>query len=968
MKEFYPELTQSDFDTYIAPLLDSLSNLPVYCSNYIKNAAYNMCQETYPYHNACMMIAENIWDSTWNKELNKYILDVQSFRNASCENLSQLVFSYLIRSFAEHIKTIPWHNDSPQKIYLNYTRELLDSGFKEFSNIYTVAWGRCINLAKNKVNSIKDAILLTHKHRSELEAEFGISSASKIISLESEGDTHNNGSAVTIITFENGEKIVFKPRSVSGEFAYANLIKELNDFINPGMLALKVVNCGKYGFTSFLLTENEKSDMYQAGRLACLMYLLNATDMHYSNILWTKEGPIPIDLETLFHPQRVRTGIPESKKNAYRFLETSAYGTGVLPLILSSKTNAGSIDVGFTGIRDKNSASPFKIFDIVDGFTSNIKVVWKKQEVDNKLSNDKNYESLVYERCDQIVNGFTDLFEQIYKQKERFTNAVLNSFDNVELRYIHNMTYRYAQILRCLVDAEPSRNRETALALLARIGILGTSSDINIAISECKQLWSGDIPYFSVKFDGTEVYSQDDIISRTALSAKAEFLMKMEKLTEQDLVKQIELVRLAFVAKLADPHADGRLDFNEISALKVQECKTGNFDNQNSVLKEKISWFSKSLKDSMLDDRYAHLPKTWVGPVVRLKNPGWTPGVLGYDLYAGRIGPALSLAAAGRVLSDEKSIEVASEVFERSAKILKEKTYELRNVLSSGIGAFSGISGLLWALCAASNLTGNIRWKEIALSSWALLPPPLLIKEGEFFDMIMGPSASIIMRYHTQTNWSLDSAYIIQCISQARSVINSNDPKITSGLAHGLGQMLWFFSSIAQKQNSQEINKIVVDLDSIIQSEYTDKNGFIQLYRKSVKQVSSSWCNGLAGLLVAYYEAYKAHILPQESVLNIVSQLKQIPLSCIPIYCHGSLGIAEALRYVGESFHEQTEDLLFKLETSFCSPEYIYNHFKDGKSRYTLSPGLMVGKAGALLHLCRTLDPTIKTSPITFGS
>lgn len=972
MKKLYPELMHSDFEEYITPLLDSVSCLPVYCSDYIKNAELNENQELYPYHNPCMIIARNIWDSVWNTELNKYILDLQAFRKDSCELLSQLAFSYLIRCFAEHIKTIPGHYGSPGDIYKYYTHELMSSGFREFSSTYAVAWGRCNNLLKNKMNAIKDAVRLTQEHRSELEAEFDISHASLIVSMKADGDTHNNGSAVTIITFECGKKVVLKPRSVSGELAYANLVHELNSFIHPKMLSLRVIDYGNYGFTSFIESENKECDMFQAGRLACLMYFLNATDMHCSNILWTNEGPLPIDLETLFHPPRVRKGIPESKKSAYRALETSVYGTGVLPIILSSKTNSGSVDVGFTGTRDENSEIPFKIFNIIDGFSSNIKVVWKKQNIDNKLSRDKELESFVYSRCDQIVDGFADLFKQMFRQKDRFVKAVLESFRNVKLRYIHNMTYRYEQLLRCLVDAEPSKNIDIAHALLTRIGILGTSSDPNITISECRQLWNGDVPYFSIRFDSTELFSEDKIISKVALSPKSEFLSKMERLIERDLTRQIELIRLAFLAKLEDPHAEGKLDFEEMSAVEsknfqMEDLSTLN-NTQTSNLKEIIRWFSNSLIESIFDDRYNHLPKTWIGPVVRFGNSGWTPGVLGYDLYAGRVGSALALAAAGRVLSDEKAIEVASEVFERSVQILESKTFELRNVLMSGIGAFSGVSGLLWALCAASDLTGNKRWGEVAVNSWSLLPNPLTVKDTEFFDMIMGPSASIIMRYRTQKDWILDQDAINQCVSLAYTKINSNNFKTTSGLAHGFAHMLWFFASIAQRQTSREIEELILEIDSIIRNKYTNDDGFIQIYCGGINKVSSSWCNGLSGLLIAYYEAYKANCLPQESVINLINQLKLIPLSCIPIICHGSLGIVEALQYVGQSFPNQTSEILSKLETNFCSPEYIFNYFKNGKGRYPLSPGLMAGKAGALLHLCRSLDPTIKASPLTLGN
>lgn len=968
MKKIYPELTPSDFEEYITPLIDGVSSLPVYCSDYIKKAELNENQELYPYHNPCMLIATNIWDSVWSAELNKYILDLQAFRKNSCEFLSQLAFSYLIRCFAEQIKTIPENYGSPQDIYKYYTHELMSSGLREFSSTYAVAWGRCNNLLKNRLNAVKDVVRLTQEHRSELEKEFGISHDSLIVSMKADGDTHNNGSAVTIITFEDGKKVVFKPRSVSSELAYMNFIQELNSFIYPKMRALRAIDYGNYGFTSFIETENKESDMFQAGRLACLMYFLNATDMHYSNILWTDEGPLPIDLETLFHPLRVRKGIPQSKKSAYRALETSVYGTGVLPLILSSKKSSGSVDVGFTGTRDENSQSPFKIFNIIDGFSSNIKVVWRKQNIDNKLSSDKALESFIYARCEQIVDGFTNLFKQIFEQKDRFVKAVLESFQNVKLRYIHNMTYRYVQLLRCLVDAEPSRNKDIAQSLLTRMGILGTSSDKNITVSECRQLWNGDIPYFSIKFDGTELFGEDKIISKVAISPKSEFLSKMEHLTQKDLTRQIELIRLAFLAKLEDPHSEGRLSFEEISAASEMEDLSAINNIQTSNIKEIIRWFSNSLIESSFDDRYSHLPKTWIGPVVRLGNPGWTPGVLGYDLYAGRVGSALALAAAGRVLSDEKATEIASGVFERSAKILEAKTFELRNVLMSGIGAFSGVSGFLWALCAASSLTGNKRWREVAVNSWSLLPGPFTVKDVDFFDMIMGPSASIIMRYHTQTDWRLDQNSVNQCISLAHAKINSNNLKTTSGLAHGFGQMLWFFGSIAQRQKSREIEELILEIDSIIRNKYTNDDGLIQTYCGEVDQVSSSWCNGLSGLLIAYYEAYKAKCLPKESVINLINQLKAIPLSCIPIICHGSLGIVEALQYVGQCFPNETSEIVSKLEGNFCSPEYIFNYFKNGKSRYPLSPGLMAGKAGALLYLCRSLDPTIKASPLSLGN
>lgn len=970
-KQFYPELEKSDFEDHIAPLLPFLNTLTVRSSGYIKYVDTSKNQEQYPYHNPCRMIAKNIWMKVWDPKLDMHLFDSDLFEKAVCEQLSQMAFSYLIRCFAEQIKTLPSNNMDPKQIYNHYNQKLMSTEFKEFSENYPVAWGRCTVLLENKANAVKKAIQVIQKHRMKIQEEFNIANTSRIFSIESGGDTHNNGSSVAIITFEKQEKLVYKPRSVSGEFGYMNLIREINKFISSKIPSLTAVDFGEYGFTSYEETNDETKDMFQAGRLACLMYLLNASDMHYSNILWTNDGPMPIDLETLFHPSRNRIGTPESKKSAYHSLEKSVYGTGVLPISLGTKANKGSVDVGFTGIRDENSVSPFKVFNIKDGFSSDIKVIWQQQNIDNSLSTDPNLEKLIHQRCNELINGFSNFFRDILQHKNVFIDTVIKTFGHSKFRYIHNMTYRYEQILRVLTDAAPSKNIDMAHTLLSRTGILSLTSDNNLALSECKQLWNGDVPYFYVKFKGREILHKNEVVAYIPKSPESGFISKMENLTEQELTRQTNLIRLAFVAKLADPHADGKLKIEETEATKIDnlESKTlYNAKNSNSLItKDIIPWFSNSLTDAILDDRYAHLPKTWIGPVARFGGRGWTPGVLGYDLYSGRIGPALALAVSGKILQNERAITASYDVFEKSAKILGDRSFELRNVLLSGTGAFSGVSGLLWALFAAGNIFKKERWKEIAIDSWPILHRSLEAEDAHFFDMISGKTGSIVMRYQTEKDFKLRDDFIDKIISLAYSIIDSNDLKTTTGFAHGYGQLIWFLAKVNQKQENNEIKRVIKKIDGIIRDKHTNNDGIIEVYKDGDdRHVSSSWCNGLAGLLIAYYEAYKSNILSRESVLNLIEQLQRIPISRVPILCHGSLGIVEALQHVSESFARETEEILLQINTTFCSPEYIFNYYKNGQGRYPLSPGLMSGKSGALLHLCKSIDPEIKISPLTF--
>lgn len=180
--------------------------------------------------------------------------------------------------------------------------------------------------------------------------------------------------------------------------------------------------------------------------------------------------------------------------------------------------------------------------------------------------------------------------------------------------------------------------------------------------------------------------------------------------------------------------------FSQIAFSYLIRCfaeQINTLPTQSMNSKDMYDYYNQELIDTQFKEFADTYPIVWgrlnnllenralafkeIGPVSRYGDQGWTPGVLGYDLYSGRVGPALALAVAGKLLSDDSAIKAANDIFEKSAKILEERSFELRNVLLSGIGGFSGVSGLLWTLFAAGNIVGNERWKDIAVNSWPIL-------------------------------------------------------------------------------------------------------------------------------------------------------------------------------------------------------------------------------------------------------
>ncbi|MVF15998.1 type 2 lanthipeptide synthetase LanM [Fructilactobacillus sanfranciscensis] len=953
-KAAFPEISKKDFEDNIQPLIENIIDNIEINDNYFKfneKCIFNSEYEKFPYYNVCMSISLHIWDKAWKIKGN-FFVDFDSFKKTICDQISQIVFFNLIRCFSEQIKQIKFSDDNINIHYYEYCKKIFDSKFEFFYDNYPIAWNRIINIVENKLNSLQKTILLTEKHRKELNEQFNIPINLKIKEIITGGDTHNNGSSVSIINFEMNKKVIFKPRSLSGEIAYRKFISSWNEYTNDVMYAIKALDYKSYGFAEYLSHNDSVKNMKEVGQLAFIMYLLNASDMHFSNVRWTSKGLVPIDLETLFQPNRFRKGLIQSNNSAYSEMENSVYGTGIIPISIGIKGKDGSVDVGFAGIRDKNSKSPFKLFSITNGFTSDIRVVWEndlKDKFDNNLIADEESENTILKNCEDLISGFYDSSEKFFKHKDEIISSVLNCFQNIKIRYIHNMTFRYEQLLRTLTDSYPSKDRNIMNLILARVGILGMTSSQKISLCECKHLVNGDIPYFTVGFNDRLIKDINGNVETLLRSPREEFLNKAYSINKFKIDEQIRIIRIAFMAKLSDPHLEKNKNFNEYKLL--QSSKKGDINNIKC-----IEFLKNSLMKEILDDRYDHLPKTWIGPVAKDGGKGWSPGVLGYDLYSGRIGPALALYVAGKVTKDEKAIEISLDIFEKSSNFLNSKSYDIRNLLASGIGAYSGITGLFWALAALSKISGNDYWMDTAKSSLRLIDIKINKNDKHFFDMISGKSGMLGMRYKIDPNFKLSDDDINNLINLVNLYVKNNKI-INFGLAHGLSQIVWILSIILQRQSDSKIENKLKEIDNILINGKT-------ILKNSV---STSWCNGSSGILIAYLEAYKFNKKYKSRVLKCIEniELKKDEIGFLPILCHGNLGVYDSVEYAEHFFKKESDKINKQLIYFNCAPNEIFNYFKNGKGRYPLSPGLMAGKSGALLHLCKRVDNDINISPLT---
>ena len=142
-----------------------------------------------------------------------------------------------------------------------------------------------------------------------------------------------------IARFEGGFQLVYKPRSIAVDAHFQDFIRWVNEKgANPQLRTLKLLNRESYGWVEFVQTAGCQSReeivrFYERqGEYLAILYLLQATDFHFENLLACGEHPVLVDLEALFHPRlrELDIKLPDVRMVAWA-KNRSVLRTGLLP-------------------------------------------------------------------------------------------------------------------------------------------------------------------------------------------------------------------------------------------------------------------------------------------------------------------------------------------------------------------------------------------------------------------------------------------------------------------------------------------------------------------------------------------------------------------------------------------------------------------------------------------------------------
>lgn len=791
------------------------------------------------------------------------------------------------------------------------------------------------------------------------------------------GDSHRDGRNVIIAKFSSGFVIVYKPRSLSLDIHFQNLLHWTNGRGNhPSFKTLKICDRASYGWVEFIeaqtcSSKEEIQRFYQRqGAYLAILYGLEATDFHHENLMAAGEHPVLLDLEALFHPRVGGADLKQADQLASNTLGYSVYGIGLLPHRMWSNDEFEGIDISGLGASE-GQLTPHQIPRWEGVGTDEMKLTRQRVEMPGAQNqptlNGKAVNVLDY--AAEINNGFINMYRLLWQHREELLaeNGLLASFAGDTVRVIVRATRTYATLLAESFHPDVLRNALERDRLFDKLWLAVEHLPhlAKLIPAEGQDLLKGDIPLFTTRPDSKDLWASSgqkiaDFLDESGL---ASVQRRLQQLCEADLQRQLWIIRASFTSLyLSTEEQQGH------SSYKLTESQT-------------IADFQSLLMAARaVGDRLETLAlrgeqdASWIG-LTLVNDRHWSVAPLGCDLYDGLPGVILFLAYLGAISAEERYTNLA-----RSALQTLQKQLEQSHWIEQ-IGGFSGWGGIIYTLTHLGTLWQQPELIAQAESLVELLPP--LIEKDRQFDLIGGAAGCIIslLNLYRCSPRNRTLALAIQCgdrlLAKAKSmdrscgwVVSTVGTKPLAGCSHGNAGIAWALLELATVSKEERFRTIALEAISYERSLFCTENlnwPDLRLFEtlvladsKEQTNFMTAWCHGAPGIGLARLQCLQ-HLDDPEIRFEIDTALKTTLAEGFGknhSLCHGDLGNLELLLQASQISNDpQWQTQIDRLAGNILD-SIRQNGWLCGIPLGVESPGLMTGLAGIGYGLLRLAAPT----------
>ncbi|USB33643.1 type 2 lanthipeptide synthetase LanM [Paenibacillus sp. YPG26] len=752
------------------------------------------------------------------------------------------------------------------------------------------------------------------------------------------GDSHNNGKSVVIVETNMGN-LVYKPKTLYIEQHFNELLEWINSkssHLHQQLRYPKVICRQGYGWQEYM--DNEELDglesahdfYYRQGMNIALMYILNANDFHYENLIAHGAYPVLVDIETFFSnivPQ-------EEEDELSRSYQTSVLSTMMLPMDFGE-----ILDFEISGLSGKEGqvSSLYSSLKLVNNKSDEMQFVQQPFIVDGK-SNIPVFEGQRIEAVnyiEEICEGFSYCYNLIRNAKGEFVDAI-HMFKDDTIRVVLRATQTYSEFLsmsrypKYLVS--PDKRKELFNLLYEH---QTDKFRLDIIHEEIRSLVNDDVPYFYTSIGSTTIrINEIQIPNYFRISPLDSAKDKIIRLNDDDLKLQIKIIRLSLGFELSKTDADNKY-VDTAKLLRISRDDKPEIRHQIEYWAEDILNKSTRLPSGRIQ-WFSHVTDT--GQKAKL-------GYMLYGLYDGITGMTILFGLLSEFIDSEKYEPYYSllleDIMENEHKVLEHEN----NVC--GFGNTGSIIYTYLYLGRLRNDTELISRAAGLAIQFSAKVVSIIEKQRAEIDFVSGISSLLVIL--CRVNKESASAELTESIGKITDYIlleletHKANEDYRTGFAHGYSGIV-FALNLAASYTAVPDTKLE-ELILLENNKYDRVSGKWSDTRKNDNIYSEDyWCQGSPGMYISRMELSRK--LPAEMLM--LDELRDRSLGSTREFtnyslCHGYLGnlliMDHAHHSAGDGFH---------LPRS--GDEYV-----GGLGVHTESLGLYLGEAGLVYFLITML-------------
>jgi class II lanthipeptide synthase len=792
-------------------------------------------------------------------------------------------------------------------------------------------------------------------------------------------DPHNGGRSVRIIRFEDGLRVVYKPKDLRLDIAWQNLVQRLNGVGAPIELrAVRAIAPNGYGWTEFVEhteytgTAGSKQFFRRAGAWLALFHCFVANDMHQENMIAAGDHPVPIDLETILQPsEKHGTSDPEAEAFdlATEKLANSVMMVGLLPAYGRSPDNSVFAMGGMTA--DWNS----KIKIQWDNINSDAMRPKKSKETGSTNPNlprtDGQYARFA-DHVDDFVAGFADYARFLAAQgRAGKWQELYDDFAGLPVRKVVRATRFYSMLLQRLRNCRTMDDGVMWSAqadFMARLAEWDKDSDHlwPLQRAERSALIALNVPHFVTPSDGNEIRDTNGISVQTeAKPGLGRARARMRDFDQHEIEWQIEVIS-ENTRSLAKPPVSTANRGRQVTEVAAQPT-TKIFIAEADKIAEELSRFAIRRGPGA----------AWIGLDCLGDADVFQLVCLGPDLYNGVSGIALFLAGHARVTGRRSSAELALDGLSYLRKNLKSRN-AARMARSLGVGGATGLGSIVYSLAVTSKLLHRDDLLADAYVAAQLFADELIAADRQL-DAIGGCAGGILglLRLYRDTHSAEVLNRAIRCgehlLAHARLgpegrrswVGQGSGKQALNGMSHGAAGFAYALASLASASGREDFAQAASECIAFENSSYdAGRTNWPDLRTGGAPNWPCQWCHGATGIGLARIAMAKTGTRHSEGLTDDIENALEGTRKGWPggvdTLCCGTLGsvefFCEAASVLGRKDLRESASrrLMAVLQTAASSGDFQWN---SGKRNFNL--GLFRGLAGVGYTSLRQTDASL---------